>query len=107
MVEQYVKVVEPEDNVATLLRDVEAGETVDIPVGDEVRTISVNEDVRFGHKLALEDLDKGETVYKYGLSIGYASQDIEVGDWVHAHNVDSNYGRGDQADAEAVTGISE
>ena len=107
MVEQYVKVVEPKDNVATFLRDVEGGETVDIPVGDEVRTISVNEDIRFGHKVALEDLDEGETIYKYGLSIGYASQDIDAGDWVHAHNVDSNYGRGDQADAEAVTGVSE
>lgn len=107
MVEQHVKVVEPEDNVATFIREVEEGETVDIPVNDEVRTITVKDDIPFGHKIALEDIGKSETVYKYGLSIGYASQDIEAGKWIHAHNVDSNYGRGDKAGAEATEGVSE
>lgn len=107
MVERYVKVVTPEDNVATFIREVDGGETVDIPVNNEVRTVTVNEDIPFGHKVALTDIDEGETVYKYGLSIGYASQPIDAGDWVHVHNVDSNYGRGDKADTETVEGISE
>lgn len=107
MVEQHVKVVESEDNVATFIREVEEGETVDVPIGEEARTITVTEDIPFGHKIALEDIGQGETVYKYGLSIGYASRDIEAGDWIHTHNVDSNYGRGDQAETEAIEGISE
>lgn len=104
MPERYIKVVEPTDNVGTFLRDAEAGETVAVPVGDEVREVTLNDDVAFGHKVALRDVGAGEEIVKYGTSIGYASADIEAGDWVHVHNVESNYGRGDLAGDEDTTG---
>jgi len=97
MADRYMTVVEPTDNVATAIREVGAGETVEIDVGDEVRTITVTEDVPFGHKIAITDIAEGDPVYKYSKSIGNASDDIESGDWVHTHNVESNYGRGDLA----------
>ncbi len=34
-------------------------------------------------------------VYKYGESIGRATQEIKSGDYVHVHNVESERGRGD------------
>ncbi|PSP45935.1 hypothetical protein BRC69_04830 [Halobacteriales archaeon QH_6_66_25] len=68
------------------------------------RTITVGDDIPFGHKIALTDIDEGETVYKYGKSIGYASEPIAAGDWVHVHNVESNYGRGDQAAEQTTDG---
>lgn len=102
MGDPHIVTVEPNDNVATAIRDVSKDETVNVNRGDDEVTVDVLEDVRFGHKLALEDIPEGETVYKYGLSIGNASQDIEVGDQVHVHNVESNYGRGDKA-AEGAT----
>jgi len=107
MGDSHIIVVEPTDNVATAVREVDDGETVTIDVGDERRSIEIKEDIAFGHKLALGDIDEGETVYKYGLSIGYASQPIAAGEWVHVHNVESNYGRGDQTDQQAVQGVSE
>ncbi|MFB6244134.1 MAG: UxaA family hydrolase, partial [Halobaculum sp.] len=97
MADRYLEVVEPEDNVATALRDVEAGETVTVAVGDEQREIEVVDDVQFGHKLAVTDLSDGDTIRKYGKSIGNATEDIPAGTWVHVHNVESNYGRGDLA----------
>lgn len=97
MSEQYLKVVEPADNVATLLRDAKAGETIEVAVNGDTVTLTLDEDVEFGHKVALERIPEGETIYKYGKSIGYASGDIEPGDRVHVHNVESNYGRGDLA----------
>ncbi|MEF8881807.1 MAG: UxaA family hydrolase [Halapricum sp.] len=103
MADRYLEVVEPEDNVATALRDVEKGETVEVDTNDGIVTVEVNEDVQFGHKLALADIPEGDTVYKYGKSIGVASVDIAAGDWVHVHNVESNYGRGDLADEGAAT----
>lgn len=105
MPDRYLQVVEPSDNVATALRDVEAGETVSIGVGDEERTVEVRDDVEFGHKLAIEDIPDGETIVKYGKSIGNATEDIPAGTWVHVHNVESNYGRGDLAanEAEAIS----
>jgi altronate dehydratase small subunit len=107
MADRYLEVVEPEDNVATALRDVEAGETVTVAVGDEERTVEIPEDVRFGHKIAIEDIGAGETITKYGKSIGNATEDIPAGTWVHVHNVESNYGRGDLAGEDEVGAVSE
>ena len=101
MADRYVEVVEPTDNVATALREVEAGETVTVAVGDAERTVEVQNDVAFGHKVAVEDIAEGDTITKYGKSIGNATEDIPAGTWVHVHNVESNYGRGDLAAEEA------
>jgi altronate dehydratase small subunit len=98
MAERYVEVVEPSDNVATLLRDAEAGEAMEIPVdetGGNVVSVTLQDDVGFGHKVALRDIREGETIVKYGKSIGNATEDIPAGEWIHVHNVESNYGRGD------------
>ena len=43
-----------------------------------------------GHKYALCDIKKGETVIKYGQIIGRATTDIKSGEWVHTHNVKSH-----------------
>jgi altronate dehydratase small subunit len=102
MPDRYLVVVDPADNVATAIREVEAGETVEVERGDggEVLSFEVDEDVPFGHKLAIVDVDEGETITKYGVSIGNATEDISAGEWVHVHNVESNYGRGDLAGGE-------
>ena len=97
-------VVDSTDNLATAVRTVDAGETVTVDIGGTERTITVGDDIPFGHKIALTDIDEGETVYKYGKSIGYASEPIAAGDWVHVHNVESNYGRGDQAAEQTADG---
>ena len=46
-------------------------------------------------KVALADIPGGETVWKYGESIGIATKDIKRGDYVHVHNLDSARARGD------------
>ena len=107
MPDRYLQVVEPSDNVATALREIDAGETVTVGVGDEERTIEVLDDLEFGHKIAIEDIDDGATITKYAKSIGNATEDIPAGTWVHVHNVESNYGRGDLAGDEAAEAISE
>jgi len=107
MADRYLQVVEPTDNVATALRELEAGETVTVAVGDEDRTVEVQEDVIFGHKIAIEDLSAGDTIVKYGKSIGNATEDISAGTWVHVRNVESNYGRGDLASEGQTAAVSE
>lgn len=107
MPEQYIKVVEPTDNVGTFIREAEEGETVDIPIDGEIREVTLNDDIPFGHKVALRDIEEEEDIVKYGLSIGYASEKIEAGDWIHVHNVESNYGRGDLATEEAAQTMGE
>lgn len=107
MADRYLQVVEPTDNVATALREVEAGETVTVVVADAEWTVEVRDNVTFGHKIALEDIPEGDTVIKYGKSIGNASQDIAAGEWVHVHTIESNYGRGDLASDDQTQEVSE
>ncbi len=50
--------------------------------------ISANADgIPIGHKVALESIDEGMPVIKYGYPIGRAITEIKSGDWVHDHNV--------------------
>jgi (2R)-sulfolactate sulfo-lyase subunit alpha len=44
-------------------------------------------DVPIGHKVALTDIKKGDTVIKYGQDIGKAVADIKKGEHVHVHNL--------------------
>lgn len=44
-------------------------------------------DVPIGHKIALTDIKKGDTVWKYGQDIGKAVADINRGEHVHVHNL--------------------
>lgn len=40
-----------------------------------------------GHKIALKDMKKGDTIFKYGEDIGRAIADITKGEHVHVHNI--------------------
>jgi (2R)-sulfolactate sulfo-lyase subunit alpha len=44
-------------------------------------------DIPIGHKVALKDIRKGDTIWKYGQDIGKAVADIAKGEHVHVHNV--------------------
>ena len=47
-------------------------------------------DIPAGHKVALRPIQKGEDIIKYGFPIGHATCDINTGEWVHSHNVETN-----------------
>lgn len=84
-------VMDVKDNVATMLSQVEKGMVVAVvsTSGEVVRRVSVKECIPFAHKLALRRIEKGGEVTKYGENMGIASKDIEEGEWVHVHNVES------------------
>ncbi len=44
-------------------------------------------DIPIGHKVALADIKKGDTIWKYGQDIGKVVADIGKGEHVHVHNV--------------------
>lgn len=89
--------VNDKDNVATIFaNDVKEGMAVNIrdKKGNSV-TETVRADIPYGHKVAVKPIRKGEPIVKYGEEIGVATQDIETGDYVHVHNLDSQRARGD------------
>ena len=106
MPDRYLQVVDPSDNVATVLREIEAGENITVGVADADRTVEARDNIAFGHKIALEDIPEGGAIKKYGKSIGNASQEVAAGEWIHVHNVESNYGRGDLANDSQVQVIN-
>ena len=82
MMERIIKINE-NDTVAVATTQLACGEWVRI--GTEL--LQVKETIPAGHKIALCDIKEGIAVVKYGSSIGYATQDIERGTWVHTHNL--------------------
>ena len=80
-----------EDNVATVASEISKGEQVEVlsPAGSVLMSPDTLGDVPFGHKIALKRIAQGEEVVKYGEIIGVAMTDIEIGEWLHTHNVES------------------
>ena len=77
----------PEDNVAVATTTIEAGE----PILIEGRPVCLSERIPTGHKVAIRAIAPGQQVVKYGAPIGSATRAIEPGQYVHTHNVQSDY----------------
>lgn len=77
----------PNDNVATVLRPIAAGENLRIGAGHPM--ILAKEAIPLCHKIALAPIDAGEPVLKYGHPIGRATERIDAGRHVHVHNLRS------------------
>jgi len=60
-----------------------------IPKGTEVfEGVVVNEDIPQGHKIAIKDLEQGEAIIRYGVTLGYTLKPIKRGDWVNEYNLE-------------------
>jgi len=84
-------VIDPADNVATVLQEVPAGATVTLLGETSVASCVAAEPVGSGHKIAIRPLAKGDSVIKFGMPIGHAARDVGEGAWVHLHNCSSHY----------------
>jgi len=93
------------DNVATALRGLAAGEEIMVGVLDRMLPVRVCQAIPFGHKLAMTDLPQGTDILKYGEVMGRATQEIPAGSHVHVHNIESLRGRGDLEARGAGHGI--
>ncbi len=79
------------DHVGVATSDIEAGEkVVGIYMDDDTSVEVMSKDnVPLGHKIAVEGCEQGGAVIEYGVQIGKAPQGLEVGDYVHTHNLKS------------------
>lgn len=73
------------DNVVIALEATIQGD--EISVNGASSGVTAADSVPQGHKIALRNIAKGETIYKYGHPIGLAAEDISAGSYVHVHNV--------------------
>ena len=78
------------DNVAVVvIETTKKGQDCNAWIMENDKTVKVPSanEVPLGHKIALIDLKKGDTILKYGHDIGKVVQDIKKGEHVHVHNV--------------------
>lgn len=85
--QDFIK-INKDDNVAVALKPIAKGTTV-VVAGTQVTMI---EDIPQGHKFAIKPVKKGDAVIKYGFRIGFAQADVEVGGWIHTHNLKTGLG---------------
>lgn len=77
------------DTVGVAVVDIKADEIAKGMTLDDRTPLEVKAqaDIALGHKLALRDLNLGDTVIKYGHDIGRVVADIKTGEHVHVHNL--------------------
>ena len=54
---------------------------------DSSTSIQSLDEIPLGHKIAMSDLNVGDTILKYGHDIGKVVKSIKKGEHVHVHNV--------------------
>ena len=54
---------------------------------DKSAKIQAKNEILLGHKIAMNDLNEGDTIIKYGHDIGKVVKSIKKGEHVHVHNV--------------------
>ena len=74
------------DNVVVALENIRKGTELTI----DNHLIMVEEDINFGHKIAIKDIVEHEQITKYGETIALATKNINKGQWVHTHNCKTN-----------------
>lgn len=69
----------PKDQVVIALKDLTEGE--------KINRVTIKTPIPRWHKVAVKAIMEGSPVLKYGQVIGFATQSIAPGEWVHVHNL--------------------
>ena len=80
----------PKDNVGVVVvEELKAGTDMMgvITETDTTTRVPAKSDIPIGHKVALKDLKKGDTVIKYGEDVGRIVADVKMGEHVHTQNM--------------------
>ena len=78
------------DNVGVVvIETTKKGQDCNAWIMENDKTVKINSisEIPLGHKIALKDLNEGDTILKYGHDIGKVVKSIKKGDHVHVHNV--------------------
>lgn len=68
--------VHEKDNVAIAVSDIKSGTEI-------IDGIIAKQDIPQSHKIALRDIKSNEKIIRYGVTLGYAINDIKKGSWIN------------------------
>lgn len=81
-------VLDPNDSVATALRDLDGPAVVSIASPDGARfDLEILQPIKLGHKVAIVEIPAGTPAIKHGEPFGLATADIAPGEYAHVHNI--------------------
>ena len=81
-------VLDPKDNVATALRDLDGPNTVSVANPDGTRfDLAILQPVKLGHKVAVIPIPLDTPAIKHGEPFGLATAPIAPGEHAHVHNI--------------------
>lgn len=87
-------VIDSKDNVGVTIEKLSPSTA--LTFRDAAYDVRTTQEIPQFHKVALQDIEKGSPIIKYGEYIGVATEDIHAGDWVHVHNVVSTDAQKDE-----------
>ena len=79
--------MDPSDNVVTCVTEISKGTEAVYRRGNEICTVTAEEDIPFCHKIALKTFEEGEDVLKYGEMIGRTTAPVEKGHLIDHSNI--------------------
>lgn len=82
---KYIKINE-NDNVVVALTDLLKDEAISV----DGRDVTLKQEVKRGHKVAISEIKENENIIKYGFPIGHSLRYISEGENVHTHNAKTN-----------------
>lgn len=86
----HVVLHDAKDTVAVaVVEGIKAGAELTAWVMDDDRLVSMTalQDIPMGHKIAMQDMQVGDTVFKYGTDIGKVVANAKRGEHAHVHNI--------------------
>ncbi len=81
-----ILIIHSRDNVGVALKAIDKGKAV---VAGDNEIFCTLEEIPASHKVALQNIDAGAEIIKYGEPVAVSSQAIMKGQWVHTHNLES------------------
>ena len=79
------------DNVGTSIKSLKNNTKIILKLEEELTSFVIKDDIKLCHKFSLIQIRRGDKIFKYGEVIGVAIDDIDQGNLVHTHNIQSLY----------------
>lgn len=82
-------ILKPKDNVGTSIKPLKRNTEIILKLEKQLINFVIKENIKLCHKFSLSKIRKGDKIIKYGEIIGVAIDDIQSGNLVHTHNIQS------------------